>query len=88
MVILNNHIGDAIWCCNLDDGNGLWYNKNYTTQDWLEVLDAMSQRYSLEVNYNPMVIGVDLRNEIRDDKVNNQTANWGNGDANDWHKVA
>lgn len=31
-VILNNHISDAMWCCSDWDGNGLWYNKNYTTE--------------------------------------------------------
>jgi hypothetical protein len=24
MVILDNHSSDAMWCCNLEDGNGLW----------------------------------------------------------------
>ena len=32
MVILNNHISDAMWCCDPSDGNGAWYNKNYTEQ--------------------------------------------------------
>jgi endoglucanase len=31
-VILNNHISDAIWCCDNDDSNGLWHNKNYSAQ--------------------------------------------------------
>ena len=26
MVILNNHISDAMWCCSNDDSNGLWHN--------------------------------------------------------------
>jgi len=30
MVILNNHISDAMWCCGLTDANGLWHNKRYT----------------------------------------------------------
>ena len=32
MVILNNHISDAKWCCGLLDGNGLWHNKHYTDE--------------------------------------------------------
>jgi len=76
MVILNNHISDAIWCCNLDDANGLWYNANYTESDWLHTLYEMSYRYS----GNKMVIGVDLRNEIMEDTVNQQFPNWGNED--------
>jgi hypothetical protein len=66
MVILNNHINDAIWCCSSHDANGLWYNANYTESDWLDTLFEMTSRYS----QNEMVIGVDLRNEIREDKVN------------------
>lgn len=31
MVILNNHVSDAGWCCHPDDGNGLWHNPNYPT---------------------------------------------------------
>ena len=26
MVVLNNHISDAMWCCSNDDSNGLWHN--------------------------------------------------------------
>ena len=32
MVVLNNHISDAIWCCGEDDGNGLWHNENYSDE--------------------------------------------------------
>lgn len=31
-IVLNNHISDAEWCCSNDDGNGLWYNTEYSTQ--------------------------------------------------------
>jgi len=31
MIILNNHISDAGWCCSPNDGNGLWHNPNYPT---------------------------------------------------------
>jgi hypothetical protein len=24
MVVLDNHSSDAMWCCNMTDGNGLW----------------------------------------------------------------
>ena len=30
MVILNNHISDAMWCCGETDGNGLWHNPRYS----------------------------------------------------------
>lgn len=35
-----------------------------------------------------MVIGVDLRNEIRDDLKHAQKPNWGKQDLNDWHLAA
>jgi endoglucanase len=91
MVILNNHISDAMWCCNLDDGNGLWYNPRYSTKDFYDTLVKMTERYYTDNEHtakNSMVIGVDIRNEIRDDNNNGQKANWGNGDENDWHLVA
>jgi endoglucanase len=30
MVILNNHISDAKWCCGDFDKNGLWHNNHYS----------------------------------------------------------
>jgi endoglucanase len=30
MVIINNHISDAEWCCSTTDRNGLWHNNHYT----------------------------------------------------------
>ena len=32
MVVLNNHISDAMWCCSGDDKNGLWHNDNYSDE--------------------------------------------------------
>lgn len=72
-VILNNHISDAMWCCSVTDGNGLWYNKHYSAELWQEAVVSMSERYKS----NPLVIGNDLRNEIRDDVKNNLHATWG-----------
>jgi len=65
-VILNNHISDAMWCCGDWDGNGLWYNKNYTTEQWTSAVVQISARYK----ENKLVIGNDLRNEIRNDAKN------------------
>jgi endoglucanase len=60
MVILDNHNSDAEWCCS-NDGNTLWYNSNYPEGSWLADWQGMVQRYQS----NPLVIGVDLRNEPR-----------------------
>jgi hypothetical protein len=28
-VILDNHSSDAMWCCDITDGNGLWYTARW-----------------------------------------------------------
>jgi aryl-phospho-beta-D-glucosidase BglC (GH1 family) len=84
-IILNNHISDAMWCCGEDDGNGLWHNKNYSADQWQDAVVGMSARY----NSNPLVIGNDLRNEIRDDHKNKLKEAWGTGDVDtDWKLAA
>ncbi len=43
MVILDNHMSRADWCCTEADGNGLWYNAEYPEEKWLadwETIDA------------------------------------------------
>lgn len=61
MVILNNHNSDPDWCCSLEDGNGLWFNRNYTERDWLASVWGLSHRY----RHNPWVVAHDTRNEVR-----------------------
>lgn len=61
MVILDNHSSDAMWCCGLDDGNGLWYTATWTEQQWLAGWALVARRY---VN-TTSVIGMGLRNEPR-----------------------
>lgn len=77
MVILDNHTSTAMWCCG-NDVNQLWYNNTYPQTSWISDWEGMAQRYSS----NPMVIGVDLRNEPRISAV------WGGGGADDWHAAA
>ena len=85
LIILNNHISDAMWCCSNLDGNGLWHNKNYSADQWLEALKGMTTRYLDQ----PLVVGNDLRNEIRADVKNLLDPNWGlGGDRVDWKKAA
>ncbi|GAP89182.1 putative cellulase family protein [Rosellinia necatrix] len=71
MTILDNHVSRASWCCNLTDGNGWWdqgsgYNKAnsrfFNTQNWLNGLESMATW----ANSQPGVIGMGLRNEIRE----------------------
>src|SRR5215831_17501928 len=79
MVILDNHVSRADWCCQDDDGNGLWYNDDYPEERWLADWRAIVLRYKNQ----PWVIGADLRNELR------SGAAWGGSDAkHDWHAAA
>jgi endoglucanase len=78
MVILDNHVSNAGWCCNTTDNNELWYNSNYPEANWIADWQMMAQRYQS----NPMVIGVDLRNEPR------SPATWGGSSSTDWHAAA
>ncbi|HEY1576908.1 MAG TPA: cellulase family glycosylhydrolase [Terracidiphilus sp.] len=79
MVILDNHVSRADWCCSETDGNGLWYNTDYPESHWLADWKAIAHRYRNQ----PWVIGADLRNELR------SGAEWGGSDPKyDWHAAA
>lgn len=78
MVILDNHVSTAGWCCNLNDGNQLWYNSSYPESSWIADWQMLAQRYKS----NPWVIGADLRNEPR------SPASWGGSSTTDWHAAA
>jgi endoglucanase len=79
MVVLDNHVSRADWCCNESDGNGLWYTDEYPEAKWLSDWQAMVRRY----RHQPWVIGADLRNELR------SGAQWGGSNPKlDWHAAA
>jgi endoglucanase len=79
MVILDNHMSRADWCCSDSDGNGLWYNAEYPESSWLADWQTIVRRYKNE----PWVVGADLRNELRNH------AAWGGTDPKlDWHAAA
>jgi endoglucanase len=78
MVILDNHVSNAGWCCSTTDNNELWYNSTYPEANWIADWQAMAQRYA----NNAMVIGADLRNEPR------SPATWGGAASTDWHAAA
>jgi endoglucanase len=79
MVILDNHVSRADWCCSETDGNGLWYNADYPETTWLADWQTIVRRYKSQ----PWVIGADLRNELRNG------AAWGGPDPKlDWHAAA
>ena len=79
MIVLDNHVSRAEWCCKDGDGNGLWYNDDYPEENWLADWRAIVLRYKAQ----PWVVGADLRNELR------SGAAWGGTDPKlDWHAAA
>lgn len=79
LVILDNHVSRADWCCSETDGNGLWYNAEYPEDKWLSDWQTIVRRYQ----HQPWVVGADLRNELRNG------AQWGGSDPKlDWHAAA
>jgi endoglucanase len=63
MVIMNNHVSKAGWVgANTTKQQGLWNLPGYPTSDWIASLRNISARYSK----NPLVVGMDIRNEIHD----------------------
>ena len=79
---------EAGWCCSLDDGNGLWYTEKYPEDMFFEHWTIMAGRYKS----NPLVIGADLRNEVRGITEEDGTvtyALWGSGRVEqDWKQAA
>jgi len=68
-VIVNNHITSATWCCGADPCDAGWSNDHLgpicrvkqTEEEWIQHWETIM----LPHIKNPLVIGVDLRNEIR-----------------------
>jgi endoglucanase len=58
MVILNNHTSTSQWCCSNDDGDGLWWSREYPEYKFFDCARDFAIRYK----DNPRVIGMDLRN--------------------------
>jgi endoglucanase len=69
LVVINNHITQATWCCGANPCDAGWSN------DWLGPLCRVRQTESGWIENwetvmrplveNPLVIGIDLRNEVR-----------------------
>lgn len=61
-VILDDHRSEA---GNSNESNGLWYTSAYPESNWIADWQTMVTRYKSfkDANGNPIVIGVDLRNE-------------------------
>lgn len=84
-IILDNHHSTADWCCNIRDGNGLWYTAEHPESEWLEHWTLMAKRYEDQ----PAVIAAELRNEIRFDVKTDRMPTWGSGhEETDWKRAA
>lgn len=63
MVILNNHNSFPGWVgSNEKVPQGLWHTQSFPTTAWVASLSALASRY----RSNPLVVGIDIRNEIHD----------------------
>lgn len=69
-VIVNNHITSATWCCGADPCDAGWANDHLpgmmcrvrqTEEEWIEHWEELMGRF----RNNSLVIGADLRNEVR-----------------------
>jgi endoglucanase len=61
-VILDNHRSEA---GNSNEANGLWYTSSYPESAWINDWKTLATRYRsfTDASGNPIVIGMDLRNE-------------------------
>ncbi len=83
VVILDDHVSRADWCCSDTDGNGLWYSADYPESAWLADWRTMVARYRSQ----KAVVAAELRNELR--AANGVTPVWGgNNSARDWRAAA
>lgn len=85
LVIVNNHTTRGMWCCFLDS-DGLWFNEDLSTEEWIEDWRRIVGRYLDE----PYVVGADLRNEVRMNSFLEEP-HWAEKDrdpALDWHAAA
>lgn len=68
-VIVNNHITSATWCCGANPCDAGWQNDHLlgicrvgqTEAAWIDNWETVMKRFVR----NPLVIGADLRNEVR-----------------------
>lgn len=87
LVILNSHSTLNVWCCNVDDYNGLW-NSLQSEATWIANIEKLARDFK----DNPLVIGHDLRNEVRPETKSSsipKIPTWGvGGPFADWKAAA
>lgn len=77
MVIPNYHLLHEGWCCSEADGNGLWWNSNRPSSEFISNWVTAATAFA----GNPLVIGYDLKNEPRKATIAGvtYTPSWGDG---------
>jgi len=81
MVILNSHNSFAGWVGSFEKvPQGLWHTRDFPTTDWVASLASLARRYRSD----PLVVGIDIRNEIHDE--GDTVITWGQTDDvdSDW----
>ncbi|CAF3243851.1 unnamed protein product [Rotaria socialis] len=61
LVLLDNHVSKAMWCCSDFDGNGFWGDRYFDVEQWIDGLKFMANK-TID---RPYVIAMSLRNELR-----------------------
>ncbi|UJR34725.1 hypothetical protein I4U23_027502 [Adineta vaga] len=64
LVLLDNHVSKAKWCCSGNDGNGFWGDRYFDADQWINGLRFMATK---TINRHH-VIAMSLRNELRGSK--------------------
>ncbi len=82
MVIPNCHLLDFGWCCADQDDNGLWFNDRWPEARFAGTWQGIVKRYAS----NPLVVGMDVKNEPRPATVGGHVLSptWGPGDQTDF----
>jgi hypothetical protein len=70
LVLFDNHISKAMWCCSDNDGNGFWGDKYFDVEQWVNGVKFMAGK----TVSRPNVIAMSLRNELRGAREN--TDDW------------
>lgn len=71
LVLFDNHISKAMWCCSDSDGNGFWGDRYFDVEQWIAGVKFMANK----TVSRPQVIAMSLRNELRGPRENQ----------NDWY---
>ena len=67
MILIDNHVSEPEWCCNNNDGNGFFGDKQFHPGEWLEGLAFVASHFKGVSNVSniysfPLVLKCILRN--------------------------